>query len=169
MRPQLYIYVLAMFLFAFSSVEATSIERFSLSAGFFNFDLSGTGTATTFVPRAEIPLTRNLLLEGSFGVARPEQSFDRTLMLMPEAQLQYQWRLGRFAPYIGGGGGAAVDLREKAFGGTDADLMLSASGGLRIAITDQLGTRADFRLRGLKPEFSGSVAELTFGLSWLIK
>ena len=139
----------------------------SVSAGAFQYDLSGTGTAPMLAVRAEYPLARYALVEGGLTAARPEQQFGRTsTFLAPEAQLQAQLPLGRVAPYIGVGAGAAFDSRGDAFGGTRSDLTVSGAGGLRAQLTEQVGVRAELRVRGIGTGFTGSAAEWTLGAAW---
>jgi hypothetical protein len=102
--------------------------------------------------RAELPLTRFALVEGGLTAARPDQQFGaRTTFLAPEAQLQLQLPVAgrRVAPYVGAGAGAAFDLRRDRFGGTQADLTVSGAGGLRAWLTEQVGLRAELRVRGV--------------------
>jgi opacity protein-like surface antigen len=105
-------------------------------------------------------------VEGGALFERPEQRFGRTTYVIPEAQIQYRWRLGRVSPFVGGGVGAALDFRNDIFGGTQADLALSTGGGLRAKLTETLGVGGEFRLRGLGRDFSGSAAEIRGGLFW---
>ena len=139
----------------------------SVSAGAFQYDLSGTGTAPMVAVRAERPLARYALVEGGLTLARPEQQFGgTTTFLVPEAQLQAQLPLGRVAPYLGVGAGAAFDRRGDGFGGTRSDLTVSGAGGLRAQLTDQVGLRAELRVRGIGTGFTGSAAEWTVGAAW---
>jgi hypothetical protein len=141
----------------------------SMSGGAFAYDLSGTGTVPMLAVRAELPLTRFTLVEGGLTAARPDQQFGaRTTFLAPEAQLQLQLPLagGRVAPYLGAGAGAALDFRGRQFGGTQADLTASAAGGLRAWLTEQVGLRAEMRVRGIGRGFTGSAAEWTLGAAW---
>lgn len=152
-----------------SGAEAQSAfvpEAVAVSNGAFNFDLSGTGTTPSVGVSADWPLTNNVLIEGGIVVARPQQQFGRTTYIIPEAQLQYRWQLGRFMPFVGGGVGAGIDFRNELFGGTRTDLALSTTGGLRAKINDSLGVRGEFRLRGFGRDFSGSGAEIRGGLFW---
>jgi hypothetical protein len=141
-------------------------EAVSISGGIFNFDLSGTGTTPSLAVTADWPVTARLLIEGGATFARPDQQIGRTTYIIPEAQLQYRWQLGRLMPFVGGGVGAGIDVRNKLLGGTQVDLALSTGGGLRAKITESFGIRGDARLRGFGRSFSGSAAELRAGLFW---
>src|SRR3712207_3041719 len=93
--------------------SVTPPPAFSVNAGAFQYDLAGTGTTPMLAVRADFPLGQVVLVEGSLGFARPEQQFGgRTTMMIPEAQLQVQLPLGRVLPYVGAGGGAALDFRS---------------------------------------------------------
>lgn len=142
-------------------------RAFSISAGASQFDLSGTGTAPMGAIRADLPLASFLLVEAGVGVARPEQQFgERTTLVIPEAQVQFQLPIGPVLPYVGVGGGLAMDFRPDDAGGTQTEVTGSAAGGLRWWITPRAGARAELRVRGIGDNFSGSTAEWTAGLMW---
>ena len=131
------------------------------------FDLSGTGTAPMASARGEIPISRIMLLEGSLSYARPEQQFGgHTSFLIPEVQAHLQWPLGRVAPYLGAGGGLAMDFRGEDVGGLETDVTLSGAGGLRVRLSERLSARAELRVRGIGTDFSGSAVEWIVGASW---
>lgn len=139
----------------------------SLSAGVSQWDLSGTGTTSMLALRGTMPLSSIVLVEAGFLVMRPEQQFgERTTFVVPEAQLQLQWPLGRFAPYLGIGAGAALDFASEQAGGLDSDLTISGAGGLRLNLTDQWGAQTELRARGIGTGFEGATAEYTVGLMW---
>jgi hypothetical protein len=74
------------------AVAQTAGPRTALlaSSGASSFDLSGTGMTPGFALRASGALGANLVFEGGLLLARPEQQFgDSTLMMIPEAQLQH--------------------------------------------------------------------------------
>jgi hypothetical protein len=147
--------------------QSSARPTVSLSTGAMQFDLSGTGTALMAVARGEIPISRIMLLEGSLAYSRPEQQFSgHTSLLIPEVQAHLQWPLGRVAPYLGAGGGLAMDFRGEDFGGLETAVTLSGAGGLRVRFSHRLGARAELRVRGVGTEFSGVAAEWTLGASW---
>jgi hypothetical protein len=80
--------------------------------------------------------------------------------------IHYQWPERKVAPFVGGGIGAAIDVRDRRLGGVETDLALAGGAGLRINLTELLGLRAEFRLRGFGPNFSGSAAEVRGGVFW---
>jgi len=136
----------------------------SISAGAFQYDLSGTGTTPMVAFRADFALNRALLLEGGFGLARPGQDFGgRATIVTPEAQLQLQLPLGRVLPYVGVGGGAALGGGAGDF---DAAVTASAAGGVRTWLTERAGLRAELRVRGIGSGFEGAAAEWTGGFAW---
>jgi outer membrane protein with beta-barrel domain len=141
----------------------------SLSAGAFQYDLSGTGTTPMLAARAELPLSRLFLVEGGLTAARPAQQFGATTtFLAPEVQLQVQAPLagGRVAPYLGLGGGGAFDLRGAAYGGDRNTVTVSGATGLRYWLSDTFGVRGELRVRGIGTGFGGSAAEYTLGTAW---
>jgi len=146
----------------------TNRPAFSLSAGAFQYDLSGTGTSAMFAPRIELPLSRVFLAEGGATVARPEQQFGATTTyLIAELQLQAQAPLaaGRVAPYLGLGGGIAQDRRPSQYGGLQSTYTASAATGVRYWLTDRVGLRGELRVRGIGTTFGGSSAEWTLGVA----
>jgi hypothetical protein len=107
-----------------------------------------------------------LLWEGGVGVSFPDQQFgDTTTFVVPEAQVQLQYP-ARLAPYLGVGAGLALDVRGEEDGGTQTEPTFSAAGGARVAMTEQLGLRAELRVRGIGTNFSGTTAEFTAGVGW---
>jgi hypothetical protein len=162
---------------AASHAQATR-PAVSVSAGAFQYDLSGTGTSPMLAVRAELPLSRFFLVEGGVAAARPLQQFaftsttclrcTRTTFVAPELQLQVQAPLGggRVAPYLGLGGGAALDLRGAAYGGNYNTYTASGATGLRYWLSDNFGLRGELRVRGIGKTFGGSTAEWTLGTSW---
>jgi len=148
----------------FVGAQNASAQSFTFGAGLFNFDLSGTGNAPSVFMSVDGEMTEHWIAEGGLTVAFPDQQFDRTKFLIPEGQVQYQWPIGRFSPFVGGGAGIAIDVRDDRFGENRTDLALSGGGGVRISISDSIGVRGEFRLRGFGTHFSGSAAELRGGL-----
>lgn len=151
---------------AFSQVPQTA-PSVSLSAGWFNFDLSGTGDTLAVAVQGTLPISPLVLVEGGLLFARPRQQFGEiTTLVVPDIQAQLQWPLGRVAPYIGLGGGAVLDFASDDAGGLDSDLAISGAAGARAALTDRLGVRAELRVYGFGTRFTGSGTALTAGLAW---
>jgi hypothetical protein len=140
--------------------------RVTAGAGVSTYDLSGTGEALTTYVRADFPLRPALLVDVGVSAMFPKQQFgDTTTVLLPEAQVHLQLPR-RLAPYVGAGLGFAADFREEAAGGTQVDITLSASGGVRFAVADALGLRAELRVRGHETGFVGTTADFTAGVGW---
>ena len=150
-----------------SAQAASRTPAVAVSAGAFQFDLSGVGTAPMLALRGFLPISRIGTLELGVLGARPSQQFgETTTFLAPEAQIQLEWPLGRVAPYLGLGGGVAFDIASKDAGGTDVDPTLSSALGLRARLDERLGVRAELRVRGIGDTFQGSSAEWTLGLTY---
>jgi len=148
--------------------ETAPPPHFSVVAGIFQFDLSGTGIAPMFAFRGTRPLSTAITIEGGLLAARPGQQFGQTTtMLVPEAQIQLTLPFTGLTPYMGLGAGAAFDFRGSDFGGVANFLSVSGSLGMRIGFGERLGAQAEFRGRGLGFDFAGSSAEYTVGLTWL--
>ena len=137
----------------------------AVSAVMVNYDLSGTGNTSGLAVRTSRWLTSSVSLEFGGLFATPRQQFGSSTLFMPEAQLRYNWRAGRVAPYVGGGIGTAL---VKSSFHTDWDPTLSVAGGAGVRLTDRLGLRGEFRLRGHEWQFVGTTTELSAGLVWQI-
>ena len=134
-----------------------------LGGGVSNFDLSGTGNAPVFAARVTRELGSNLVIEGGVTFAKPDQDFGPSTLILPEAQLQYHFPVGRFTPYLGAGIGAS---RHSADGlETDWNPTISFAGGTRIAVNDRVGVFGELRIRGVEWDFAGSMADITGGVA----
>jgi hypothetical protein len=149
----------------------------SLSYGVFDYDLSGVGDVRMLAARLERPFTKYVIAEAGMLYARPlVQSGKKTHFLVPEFQVQAQLPLPLISPYIGLGGGVAVDLGRDQDPVTSppqpaqrrrrrSDPTASISGGLRTWFNRAVGARAELRVRGIGGEFHGSSSEWTMGVT----
>jgi hypothetical protein len=137
----------------------------TVSAARIDYDLSGTGTAAGFAVRTTRALTSGLRLEVGGLFAKPGQQFGPSTLFVPETQLQYHWGGRRVAPYLGGGVGAAL---VKSDFHTDWDPTLSFAVGTGVRLSEGVGVKGEFRLRGHEWDFVGSTAEISAGLAWRI-
>lgn len=154
-----------------SALQAQELPRHSLAlhAGAEQFDLRGTGTTAGLALRGAYGLNRVVRLELGLSGARPEQvtglegAAGTTTLIISELQLQFR-RPGRVSPYLGIGGGWA---RESALGPFPVrnSLTASVSGGLGVALNQQLGLVGELRVRGIGRRFQGSTASWTLGLT----
>jgi hypothetical protein len=145
-------------------VTGTGTPSIAVSVGVSQFDLSGTGNALHVAARVLRPLRSAVLFEIGAGVTRLDPSGGETSYLVtPEVQLQLQYVAGRLAPYLGAGGGLALDLGDR---GSDVEPTLSAATGLRIGLTSAVAFAAELRVRGIGSKFEGAAAEWTAGLAW---
>ena len=145
---------------------AQSTERqttLQAGAGIVTFDLSGTGNTAGFAGRVAHELTRSFVVEGGVLVARPEQQFGDSTIVVPEAQLQFQFRLGSVLPYVGAGIGAMRESSDVL--ATDWSPVFSGAVGVRIPVQDRVGLFADFRLRGIEWRAVGTTAEAIGGVT----
>jgi hypothetical protein len=148
-----------------ASAAAQDRGAFSVgvTSGPVNFDLSGTGTTLGTAVRAEGILSDRYSIElGSLFASPAEQSGTSTL-IAPDALLRINWRVGRFSPFVGGGGGFV--MRRNSLG-TDWQPSVVGAGGLGFRLTDEMTAHGEMRLRGIGTNFSGSTAEWLFGLVW---
>ena len=156
--------------FNHGSFDQTFVRRpsLTLSAGAFQYDRAGVGTAPVLAARGELPLTSVFLLEGGLAATRPEQRLGRpTTLVVPEAQLQAQLPAGPWiAPYLGAGIGAALERGARRAGTSDRELSFSAATGVRYWLSEDRGVRAELRVRRVGPELGGTAAEWTLGSSW---
>ncbi len=134
------------------------------STGSMNFDLSGTGNTWNVAVRGTRALTSNLALEFGGLFARPDLQGGIGTLILPEAQLQYHWRVGNVAPYAGGGVGFIHQRRD--FIGNTNNLALSAAGGARFYFNDRVAALGEFRLHTVERDFTGTTAEIMGGVSY---
>jgi opacity protein-like surface antigen len=147
-----------------AAAQDASWGDLKVSLARIDYDLSGTGSAAGLTVRTTRDLSPSVRLEVGGVFARPEQQLVGTSTLfLPEAQLQYRWNIGRLAPYVGGGLGAALVKSPLV---TDWDPTLSAAAGTDVRITDRLAVTGEFRLRGHEWRATGTTAEFSAGLSW---
>lgn len=137
----------------------------AITAGVFNFDLSGTGTTGAIAGRAAVPVSRALAVEGHLLMAWPDQQFGDSTVTAIDGQLQYHWRAGRVRPFVGGGLGVFLNRGE---GFSDTDVSLSVAGGARVHLSGRVSAIGEFRLRGVEWDFVGSTAEVMGGVSFRI-
>jgi len=147
-----------------SDRAALTRPSLTLSAGAFQYDRAGPGTAPVLAARGELPLSRVFLVEGGLAAARPEaRRAGLTSLVVPEAQLATgPW----IAPYIGAGLGATLGRPANPTARTERELTLSAATGVRYWISEDRGLRAELRVRRVGPELGGTAAEWTLGSSW---
>ena len=141
----------------------------SVNTGLFQYDLSGTGFSPMLAVRAATPISSVLMFEAAVLAARPDQQFGQTTtFLVPEGQVQLVLPFSVVTPYMGLGAGAAIDFRDSEFGGTQTDVTISGSVGLKTWLSDQMGVQGEMRVRGVDVDFAGTSAEYTLGLIWRI-
>jgi hypothetical protein len=145
-----------------ASAQEAARWNFGAAASIINYDLNGVGTTPGMVFTASRELTRHVVLETRGLLAWPDETFGRSTLFIPEAQLQYRWNIARFTPFVGGGGGFA--RRSSPFH-SDWDTTLSVAGGTGIRLTDRVGVLGELRLRGID-DFAASTAEWSVGMTW---
>jgi hypothetical protein len=168
MRNVLSMFVVGSVLVLSSAVSASAQDiaarhTAGVTAGHVNFDLSGTGNAFGLGFRGARALTPHVAVELNAFLAWPQLQGGRAMLVAPEAHLQYHWRVGRFAPYAGGGIGFAHQSRDGSASATD--VTLSTAGGVRAYLNDRVALLGEFRVRGFEFDFAGSTAEIIGGIS----
>jgi hypothetical protein len=165
--------------------QRTEVERataLSVHGGALNYDWdTGSGWTPLTAVRLAVPFGRHFTAELGGTAAWPRQDFavtngvvaedsERALLLFaPEAQLQVTFGNGNVAPYLGVGGGVAIDRAERQDGTTSTDFMASAAGGLRMALADRVGGLAEVRVRGIGTELELRTAEVSLGLTYRLR
>lgn len=146
-----------------ASAQDSSWGDVGFSFAHVDYDLSGTGSTPAVSARITRDLSPNVALEFRGLVAKPDQQFGPSTLIVPEAQLQYRWNFARVSPYVGGGIGLAVV--RSAFH-DEVDPALSAAAGAHIRLSERVGLIGEMRLRGVEWRFTGTVAEWSAGLAW---
>ncbi|CAA9320456.1 MAG: hypothetical protein AVDCRST_MAG68-1826 [uncultured Gemmatimonadetes bacterium] len=152
------ILVLAALLAALPRGAHSQERAVSLSVGARGYE-GGAGTALVTSIRVESPLSRIFLIEAGSSVADPVEGVLRSATTVFEAQAQARVPGARVAPYVGIGAGYAR-IRSPTQP-AQGKAVLSAGGGLRIAIRRQIGLVADARFRVPEPHF-----DVTLGLRY---
>ena len=139
----------------------------STNTGSMNFDLNGTGNTWNVAVRGTRALMPHLALEFGGLFARPELQSGRGTVVLPEAQLQYHWRVNKVAPYAGGGIGF-MHRRQEFLGMTmtQNNLALGAVGGARVYFNDRVAALGEFRIHTINRDFAGTTAEIMGGVSY---
>jgi hypothetical protein len=146
-----------------SAQDNAARHAFGINTGWVNFDLSGTGNALGVGFRGTRALTNHVALEVNTLLAWPQLQGGRAMLVAPEAHLQYRWRIGRFAPYAGGGIGFAHQSRDFS---DVTDVTFSTAGGMRAYLNDRVALMGELRIRGFGTDFGGSTADVLGGLSF---
>jgi hypothetical protein len=136
-----------------------------LGIGAFDYSLRSEGRSAMFAGRIEQELTTHVIGEAGVLYARVTQPGAResNSYLVPEAQLQLQHKVGWFAPYLGVGGGIALDFRPDSLYSNPTG---SASVGIRARLSEDAALRSELRIRGVGGgrEGGGSSRELVVGV-----
>jgi opacity protein-like surface antigen len=140
-----------------------SFGDLNVSFARLDYDLAGTGNAPALAVRTTHSLTSNVRLEVGALFAKPEQRFGPSTLFAPEAQLQYRWNIGRVAPYVGGGIGAALVKTDFA---SDWDPTYSVAGGAAVRLTERLAATGELRIRVHEWRGAGTTTEISAGLAW---
>lgn len=164
MRPLLLVVFFAIVVPVQAQEHTPARNEIGVGFGAMDFDLSGTGTTWVTTFRATRALTDHLALEGGVSLARPQQQSDRVLFVVPEAQLQYFWQVGRVRPY--GGGGVGFAYRDSDVYAAKVNLTLLAAGGARVDLSNTTALFGEMRLRGIGHDFGASTAEWFSGVIW---
>jgi hypothetical protein len=139
----------------------------ALVAGVSRYDLSGTGTEGHVGLRLDLPMSDYVYAEPGFVyMTYRSQGADPIRHLSAEIQVQGSYPFGRWRPYLGAGAGGFFDLRKQRGGAELVRPAFSGAGGTRVALTGNLGARAELRVRGIGKGFDGTTAEWSAGLSW---
>jgi hypothetical protein len=149
-------------LLAWPSEAAAAQERLDLAiaAGPSPYDLSGTGTGTAGAAFLAWSPMRGLVVEPGVTVFSYRSQFDeRTSLLFPELSIQGELPIGRFRPFLGGGGGGAFRLA----GTGETAATLHAVGGTRVDIGNAWTLLGEMRIRAVHP-FTGNTVDFLFGI-----
>ena len=130
-------------------VSATPAGAVSLAGGRMGFDANGTGWASLVALDAMVSVGGRWLLvggRGSYSAIQEQFQAGRTQLGFTEFQAQAQLPIGVLRPYVGVGAGAMAFLtragsRERVSG------IASLAGGLRVAVTRQVGVGIEARIR----------------------
>jgi hypothetical protein len=145
---------------------ASAQTSVAIYRGTSEYDLSDVDRAATTAIRVTRELSSLFAIEGGASYVELRQDFGQTKVYMPEALLQLQLPIGRFAPYIGVGAGLGIDVPNDSDLRTETDPTFLAAAGVRINLPYNLMLGADGRLRGFETRFTGAGAEASIGLGY---
>jgi hypothetical protein len=141
-------------------------RHLTVNTGVFDYELLDSGLAPMLAVRGAMPVSSVLMVEVGVVGSRPKQMpGQNSTFLAPEAQAQLTLPFNTVIPYMGLGFGAVLDFRSAEMGGTQADMTISGSLGMRAWFTNQVGAQAEFRGRGIGVDFQESSAEYSVGLA----
>lgn len=139
----------------------------TLSGGPASWDLSGTGTGTTFSLRWDRDLAHplvfgSLALEAGVGWFQDGQAGQGAVdLLLPEAGI----RMGLVGPFaLGLGAGWAVGLEDR----TGDDITVWAALGADLFVASDWAIRPEVRVRSVDP-WAGTIADYAVGIRRVIR
>jgi hypothetical protein len=129
--------------------------------GAATYDLSGTGVVPLVGASVERYIHRIWRIQANVAYLQYETTAagTRTHYFFPEAQLHVQIPTRVFRPYIGIGGGAAIQRS----GRWRIHPTLSFSSGMKILVTPRWTLGGELRIRSVRP-WTGSTADWTIGI-----
>jgi hypothetical protein len=131
----------------------------AVTGGISQYDLSGTGTRKFAAMRVQVPVLSHLVIEPGLGFMdyriQGQRPAPRARLWFPEVQVQAEAQLGPVRPYLGAGGGLAV---ESLLGERGTEPTLSAAGGARIDLPGNWGLEGELRIRAIDP-WTGTTAD----------
>jgi hypothetical protein len=129
--------------------------------GAATYDLSGTGVVPLVGASVERYIHRIWRIQANVAYLQYETTAagTRTHYFFPEAQLHVQIPTRVFRPYVGIGGGAAIQRS----GRWRIHPTLSFSSGMKILVTPGWSLGGELRVRSVRP-WSGSTADWTIGI-----
>lgn len=155
---------------AFRSLDAQQEPRIGepvlfIGVGAFDYSLAADGRSAMLAGRLERAHTSRVIGEAGFLYTRVRErgSDESANYLIPEVQVQVQLREGRIAPYLGVGGGVALDFRPDSM---HTNATASASLGVRAWLSNVAALRSEFRVRAVSGGrgSGGTSRELVIGL-----
>lgn len=127
-------------------------------------------SATMAAVRTEFPIGTSALIEFASSISEVPNQGRGGVRSVFEAQVQLPVRLGDvLTPYFGAGGGMGHVNQVSGGANEGWQGVLSASTGVRVAFSEQLGMVLDARVRGIGLDFTGSHTDLTVGLRYSLQ
>jgi hypothetical protein len=145
---------------------ASAQTSVAIYRGTSEYDLSGVDQAATTAIRVTRELSTLFAIEGGMSYVELREQFGQSKVYMPEAMLQLQLPIGRFAPYIGVGAGLGIDVPNDPDLSTNTDPTFLAGAGLRIDLPYNLMLGVDGRIRAFETRFTGTGSEASIGIGY---
>lgn len=135
--------------------------------GVMEYDLAGVDVTQEWAMRLDAPIIgRAWSAEAGVAWSETIQQGDTVAVIVPEAMVQGQLPLGRFAPFAGIGAGIFIENPQEEQDEASGEFAYVGALGVRARLAGGLGARLEGRVRGVERRMTGSTTTVSAGLSY---